>query len=115
VLNRCARAPPRPGIFCVAMTCCPLFWMSVPSWPDGDVRTTPGRGRSDYRPSISGATKFRFLEYDSHAMVAAHWRASTGADSRDPVVDSDLIAGRAGRWRGRAGRATAPPPWGDHV
>jgi hypothetical protein len=36
------------------------------------------------------------LRYDIHAMVVAHQCASARVDSRDPMVDSVLIAGHAG-------------------
>jgi hypothetical protein len=38
------------------------------------------------------------LNYDLHARFVARRRASATVDSRDPVVDSVLIAGGAGTW-----------------
>ena len=45
---------------------------------------------------MTGATTSGYFRYDIHAMVAARWCASARIDSRDPVVDSVLIAGHAG-------------------
>jgi hypothetical protein len=45
---------------------------------------------------MSNATTFACLSYDIHAMFGAHRCASARVDSRDPIVDSVLIAGHAG-------------------
>ena len=45
---------------------------------------------------MSNATTCGCLSYDIHAMFDAHRCASVRVDSRDPIVDSVLIAGYAG-------------------
>ena len=37
LVRRALPLPPRPGIFCVVMTSCPLYRVSVPGWLDGVV------------------------------------------------------------------------------
>ena len=45
---------------------------------------------------MTGSATYGRLRYDIHATLAAHRCASARVDSRDPVVDSVLIAGHAG-------------------
>ena len=45
---------------------------------------------------MSSAATYGRLRYDIHTMFAARQCASAGIDSRDPVVDSGLIAGTPG-------------------
>ena len=69
-----------PGIAADADTCLPPL--------PGNSRN----GSADVTPAMPHGR----LRYDVHARFGARWRASARVGSRDPVVDSVLIAGHAG-------------------
>src|SRR5580693_7298118 len=48
------------------------------------------------RQCLTSATTYGYSRYRIHGMFAAHRCASARVDSRDPMVDSVLIAGQAG-------------------
>ena len=82
------------------------------------MRDVTRRQERKHRIILSGAATYARLSYDVHAMFAARWCASARVDSRDPVVDSVLIAGRIVRCVPRqasGGAAGARPALAGHV
>jgi hypothetical protein len=65
------------------------------------------------RQCLASATTYGFLGYDIHAMFATHRCASVRVDSREPTVNSVLIAGRAGTAVAVRGSAWESALWRD--
>ena len=84
---------------------CLPFPLRPRCFPDGR-----GRPRIIVR-QMPNATTYARLKYGAHAMITAHRCASARVDSRDPMVDSGLIAGQAGTapaTRGSVGELALP-------